>query len=235
MNQSDDEKTRSARFISAITHDLAQPLHAARLFASMLTGKIPDPKQQEIIDNIHESLEVSEKMLQEISLVGKLDAERLPIKIEAIKVQEIILDVISEFAIESAQRGVEVRFVSTNAFVMSDKEMLRRAIQRLVSNALRFTANGKVLLGGRKRGDNYLLEVWDNGIGIDVPDQLRVFEDFVRINNHDIYNQRCFGLGLGIVRRLCQQLGHEISLRSTIGKGSVFFVQLPLVSQGLSC
>ncbi len=231
MVTDDKEKQPGARFLSAITHDLAQPLHAARLFASALEGKIPDPKQQQMVDNIHASLEVAESMLNKVSLLGKLDAGRLPVVIESVRIQEVIADVISEYMSIAKDRGINLRFVPTGIKVSGDKAMLRRALQQLLSNALRFTKNGKVVVGVRRLGDCCFLQVWDNGKGIDKTDMAKIFDDFYKIQNHDLYQESCFGLGLTIVKRICADIGCEVLVSSWSGEGSVFSLKLPLLDE----
>lgn len=230
MNQPENEKLFDARFLSAITHDLAQPLHAARLFASALEGKIPDNKQQQMVDNIHSSLEAAEKMLHEISLFGKVEAGKIPILIEKVSIQQVIAEVVSQYSQLAIEQGVELKFIATKVVVQADKVMLVRALQRLVSNALRFTQNGKVVIGVRRKTCYCSLEIWDNGKGIAEEDLVSIFDEFVRLQNHDLYNERCFGLGLAIVRRICAQIGCEVGVRSWLGKGSVFSLQLPYCS-----
>ncbi|THB73736.1 MAG: sensor histidine kinase [Gammaproteobacteria bacterium] len=227
VTENTGEVQRSSRLLFAITHDLAQPLHAARLFSSALEGRISDPKQQQMVDNIHASLEIAEQMLTEISLLGKLDAQSLPVEIEQVKVQEVIFDVISGYSPQVQSQDNQIKYMPTKAVVQTDKVMLRRVLQRLVSNSLRFTKNGKILIGCRRFGDKLLLQVWDNGIGMDCSDEKDIFEEFIRLRNHDLYDQRCFGLGLAIVKRICSQIGAEISFRSWSGNGSVFSVHLP--------
>lgn len=216
------------RFVAATSHDLSQPLHAASLFSSALLGKVKDKKQVEIINNIQRSLGSAESMLQEILDISRLESGSIAPNIGVVKIGDIFLELGIEIAALAEERGLEFKVIPSSVAVRSDRRMLRRIIQNFLTNAMRYTRGGKVVLGCRRDGDSLRIEVWDTGPGIAKDKQKEIFEEFLRLGNHDLYGGRCFGLGLAIVDRMSKILQHEISLRSWEGKGSVFSVSVPI-------
>lgn len=226
----DAEKANSSktRFVAATSHDLSQPLHAARLFASALVSKIADKKQEEMVHNIQRSLGSAEAMLQEILDISKLESGSIAPTVRAVKVSDIFIELGVQIAALAEERGIELKIVPSSVVVTTDRGMLRRIIQNFLTNAMRYTRDGKVLLGCRRDGDELRIEVWDTGPGIAEDKQKKIFEEFLRLENHDPYGERCFGLGLAIVDRMAKILQHGVTLRTWEGKGSVFAVSVPI-------
>ncbi len=226
----DAEKANSSktRFVAATSHDLSQPLHAARLFASALASKITDNKQEEMVYNIQRSLGSAEAMLQEILDISKLESGSITPNVKAVKVSDIFIELGVQIAALAEERGIKLKVVPSSAVVLTDRVMLRRIIQNFLTNAMRYTREGKVVLGCRRQKDHLCIEVWDTGPGIAKDKQEKIFEEFLRLENHDLYGERCFGLGLAIVDRMAKILQHRISLRTWEGKGSVFSVNVPI-------
>ncbi|MBO6781844.1 MAG: hybrid sensor histidine kinase/response regulator [Alphaproteobacteria bacterium] len=215
------------RFLAAASHDLLQPLNAARLFLSSLGERELDRDNASLVDRVDISLRSVEELLAGLLDISKLDAGGVEPQVEDFRIDELLQALGTEFAALADERGIELRVVTSESFVRSDRRLLRRILQNFLSNAVRYTpAGGKVLIGCRGGGDRVRIEVRDSGPGI--PDDKRdaVFQEFQRLQNDDVQDQG-LGLGLAIVERIARMLGHVIDLRSVEGAGSVFAVSVP--------
>ncbi len=224
----EDANLGKTRFLAAASHDLLQPLNAARLFLSSLAERPQQAENAALIDRIETSLKSVEDLLGELLDISKLDAGGVVPQIEDFALGELLEELATQFAAVADEGGVALRFVPSQRVVRSDRRLLRRILQNLLSNAIRYTpVGGRVLLGCRLAGDELRLEVWDTGLGI--PDDMydAVFREFQRIAG-PAGSAPGLGLGLAIVDRVARMLGHEITLRSQVGKGSVFAVTVPV-------
>jgi Na+/proline symporter/CheY-like chemotaxis protein/two-component sensor histidine kinase len=215
------------RFLAAASHDLLQPLNAARLFLSSLSERELDQDSGEIVGRVDTSLRAVEDLLAGLLDISKLDAGGVEPQMEDFRVDDLLQALGTEFAAVAGDRDIELRVVASDHFVRSDRRLLRRILQNLLSNALRYTpAGGRVLIGCRGGGDNLKIEVRDTGPGI--PEDMReaVFREFQRLP-HGESQEQGLGLGLAIVERIARMLGHVIELRSQAGRGSVFAVSVP--------
>ena len=205
-------------------HDLLQPLNAARMFVSVLRGKLIDPAQQQTSDHIDAALAAQDAILNSLLDIARLESGSLPTRVQAFRLGPLLQTLAREFGIAAQSRGLVVDWVDTAAVVVSDEALLRRILQNFLSNALRYSERGRVLLGCRRREGLLWIEVHDQGPGI--PDALQgeIFEEFRRLHDGQ---QRGAGLGLAIVDRIGRLLGHPIRLRSQLGQGSVFAVGVP--------
>ena len=222
-----DANLGKTRFLAAASHDLLQPLNAARLFLSSLAERPQQPENAALIERVETSLKSVEDLLEELLDISKLDAGGVVPQVENFALDELLDGLATEFAALAGEGGVALRFVPSHRVVRSDRRLLRRILQNLLSNAIRYTpAGGRVLLGCRIAGDGLRLEVWDTGAGI--PDDMHgaVFREFQRLAGSGNSVQG-LGLGLAIVDRVARMLDHKITLRSKIGKGSVFAVTVP--------
>ncbi|SJZ69397.1 Na+/proline symporter [Enhydrobacter aerosaccus] len=218
------------RFIAAASHDLLQPLHAARLFTAALMDREPG---NDLGAKIDASLGAVESLLDALLDISKLDAGAFKPEKRPFALQPLFESLATAFAPVAARRGVELAVVPTRAFVTTDAAFLRRILQNLLSNALRYgQAEGRpqrVLLGCRREGDELRIEVRDNGPGIAVDKQAVIFEEFVRLQpEHDRPGEeRGLGLGLAIVERIARMLDLPLRLSSAPGQGSTFSVVVP--------
>ena len=215
------------RFLAAASHDLLQPLNAARLFLSSLAEKPIDRENAEIVGRVDTSLRSVEDLLSGLLDISKLDAGGVAPQIEDFNVDELLRALGTEFAPFAEERDIDLRVVVSNRILRSDRRQLRRILQNLLSNAIRYTpTGGRVLIGCRSAGERVKLEVWDTGPGI--PEDMRdaVFQEFQRLP-HGETDDKGLGLGLAIVERIARILGHTIELRSTGNSGSVFAVTVP--------
>ena len=217
------------RFLAAASHDILQPLNAARLYASSLTEGSSQDGNLERADLAHKvdlSLEAVEEILGALLDISRLDAGATRPEIADVPVADLMRMLEVEFAPLARAKGLELRFVTTKLAVRTDRRLMRRLLQNLVSNALKYTLRGRVLVGCRRVGNEVRIEVWDTGLGIPPDRQRAVFEEFQRLDQ-GARIARGLGLGLSIVERLGRVLDHPVGLTSRLGEGSVFAVTAP--------
>jgi CheY-like chemotaxis protein len=215
------------RFLAAASHDLLQPLHVARILTGALAERSRSRKTLPLVSQLDQALGAIDALLQTLLEISKLDAGALRPQTRCVNIGEVLGSVAASFEPMAHQRGIELRVVGSSAVVVTDPALLRRILQNFLSNAVRYTRAGKVLLGCRHRHGRLVVEVWDTGVGIP-EDQLSViFEEFRRGSGNDSDTPPGLGLGLAIVDRIAKMLGHPVSVRSWLGRGSVFSVTLP--------
>lgn len=216
------------KFLAAVSHDLLQPLNAARLFSATLAEQSLTDKAHRLVDSLTQSLDDVESLLQTLVDISKLDAGVVQADIQVVSVSRMLVQLNAEFDEAAKRTGLKFKYRLCDAFVKSDPQLLIRMLRNLLTNAIRYTASGGILLSARKRGDTLLIQVWDTGQGISVEDQSIIFEEFKRIEQASDRTDRGLGLGLSIVDKIASVLGHNVSVRSTLGVGSVFSIELPL-------
>ncbi|WP_043768005.1 PAS domain-containing hybrid sensor histidine kinase/response regulator [Algiphilus aromaticivorans] len=219
------------RFLAATTHDLAQPLNAARLFNHGLENAT-DEATCAAATNIGRSLAAMEALLEGLSDISRLDSGTQKTDPRPFPVQRLLDDLAAEARAIATDRGLELHTVSCSAWVASDEALLRRIIQNLLANALRYTSRGRVLMGCRRRGPDLLIEVWDTGPGIPADKRREIFEEFRRLQPREPHAERGLGLGLAIAERIARLLDHELTLDSRPGRGSVFRLRMPRATAG---
>ena len=217
-----------SRFIAAASHDLRQPLHALGLFVAQLHGRLRATERSQIVGRIEAALSAMNELFSALLDISKLDAGATTINITVFPVAQLLAHAETTFAGAAWEKNLSFRALPSDAWVRSDFILLQQIVFNLVQNALRYTCGGGVLIGCRKRGDRLRIEVWDSGTGIPPDQHDKIFGEFYRLGEPD--RDRCAGLGLGlaIVDRLCRLLDHPIEVKSTVGKGSVFAVTVPL-------
>ena len=216
------------RFLAAATHDLLQPLNAARLSISILADELAASETSDLITQTGHSLETVERLLRALLDISKLDAGVMRPHIGGLALGKILDSFRIDFAAKAAQGGLDLRVVPSSLIVRSDAVLIHRILQNFVSNALRYTRRGKVVVGCRLKGENVRIEVWDTGVGIDPEEHEAIFEEFYRIGRTDDDASHRLGLGLAIVSRIAKVLGHQIGLQSYPGEGSMFWVEVPI-------
>ncbi|WP_100658382.1 PAS domain-containing hybrid sensor histidine kinase/response regulator [Alteromonas flava] len=226
-----DQANRSkTKFLAAAGHDLMQPFNAAVLYASMLTQRVNTPTSQqqlrEISDGIVQSLSSAESLLHTLLDMTKLESGVLQPNVSEFMLDDLFASLCQEFTVIAAQKGVMLRYVKTQRSVVSDKKLLRRILQNLLSNAIRYARDSerpRVVFGARKHGSEQLkLIVADNGLGIDKQHQQIIFAEFHQLTQTE--SHQGLGLGLTIVERMASLLNHEIGLNSEPNVGSMFSV-----------
>ena len=217
------------RFIAAASHDLLQPLHATRLFTSALVERHRD---EPLVAKIDQGLTAVEALLDTLLDISRLDSGQWKAEPRPVRLQPLIESLAAALAPLAARRNVEVVVVPTTLAVESDPQLLRRVLQNLLSNAIRYSdpsrARARVLVGVRRRGAEAEIQVLDGGPGIPAAERERIFEEFVRLSATADVSERGLGLGLAIVRRICSLLGHRLVLRSEEGRGSLFGLVVPV-------
>jgi PAS domain S-box-containing protein len=209
-------------FLAAASHDLRQPLQTLRFLQGALEQRHPDGPGQEIVTGIGRSIDTMSSMLSSLLDINRLETGDLRPSKSDFAVDKIFDSVATDFLWQLEDKGLEWRVVSSDLVVHSDKNMLEEMIRNLLSNAIRYTDRGKILLGCRRVRDKIRIEVWDTGIGIPVDHLPHIFEEYYRDAERG-----GFGLGLAIVRRLGQVLDHRVGVRSTPGKGTCFSIEVP--------
>jgi signal transduction histidine kinase len=219
------------RFIAAASHDILQPLNAARLFTSSLVERKIHGKDGELVHNIDASLEAVEDILSALLDISRLDAGALKAEITSFRLDDLFNALKLEFAPAARERGLTFTVLPCSKTVKTDRKLLRRILQNLISNAIKYTKTGRVLMGCRHEGGKLRIEVHDTGPGIPEKKQRLVFQEFQRLGQ-DNSSEPGLGLGLAIVDRIAKMLGHPISLRSKPGRGSAFTISVPLGRPG---
>ncbi|MGB5588446.1 MAG: NahK/ErcS family hybrid sensor histidine kinase/response regulator [Gammaproteobacteria bacterium] len=216
------------RFLAAASQDLLQPLNAARLFTSALAQRELDESTRTSIQRIDSSLVAAEELLTTLLDISKLDAGALEPQIGEFSLQEIMTALSLQFSVVARERGLALHTIPSRLRVRTDRRFLRRILQNFLSNALRYTARGRVVLGCRRMSGAVRIEVWDTGAGIDESQREEIFEEFRRLQTKDQIGEKGMGLGLAIVRRMARALNHPVDVRSWPGKGSMFGVTVPV-------
>ncbi|MFT6268283.1 MAG: Na+/proline symporter/signal transduction histidine kinase [Alphaproteobacteria bacterium] len=224
--EAEDANESKTRFLALASHDVLQPLNAAKLYLAALQETKFDSDTSDILTKLNDSVVSSETLISTILDISRLDQGQLKPFIETVNVAETIMPIVNEMSMKAKDKGLEFRFKGLDCWVSADKTYLYRIIQNLVSNAVKYTKEGKVLLTVRKRADKILIQARDTGIGISTHQQAAIFGDFYRIENTD---EQGIGLGLGVVKRLSQQLACNIRVDSQEQKGSCFSVEFTSV------
>ncbi len=225
--KADEANLGKTRFLAAASHDILQPLNAARLYTTSLTEQVRGGELQRLATNIDASLESVEEILNALLDISRLDTGAMRAEPSIFPINELFHQLKVEFDPMARARGLEFSVMPSALHVRSDRRLLRRVLQNLVSNGLKYTDEGGVVLGCRRRGRRVLVQVHDTGPGIPPEQHATIFKEFKRLDAHSRAVPG-LGLGLSIVERMCRVLDHPLSLSSRPGHGSTFTVSLPL-------
>lgn len=228
--EAESANASKTRFLALASHDILQPLNAARLFTAALSGAQEKQQQQAILSQLDNSLKATEELISTLLEIAKLDDGKLQPEVQQVALKELLSQLADEYGLVADQKGLTLKVCSCAHDVLTDATYLRRILQNMLSNAIKYTQKGKILLACRKRGNQLLIQVWDTGPGIASPDLKRIFEDFYRIDA-TARGQQGVGLGLGVVHRMAKLLGHPLDVRSEPGKGTVFSIRIPLIAR----
>jgi len=216
------------KFLAAVSHDLLQPLNAARLFTSALQEQSFGPRAEDLVRSVSTSLDDVEGLLGTLVDISKLDAGVIKPDVTAFDLRDLLNNIAREFRQMAIAEGLSLDFVGSSVIVESDSQLLARILRNFLTNAIRYTENGRVLLGCRREADSVLLQVWDTGPGIPENKLTEVFQEFKRVRPTGSPADKGLGLGLAIVDKISRILNHEVSVSSVEGKGSVFSVRVPM-------
>lgn len=235
--EADAANSSKTRFLAAASHDLMQPFNALSLFTSMLKKKVENDDLAQLANNIDDSLNVVEALLSDLVEISRLDNSSENIEQSHFALDELLTPLNNEFTVLAQQDDISFSYQASSTWVNSDKRMLRRIIQNFLSNAVHYCRDkegtkaglvNKVLLGVRHTKNAVRIEVWDNGPGIAADKQQTIFQEFERLEqNREIPG---LGLGLAIAERMATLLALKISIKSTIGKGTVFMIEVPRIA-----
>lgn len=220
LAQADAEKTR---FLAAASHDLLQPIHAARLFSAAL-GRDAPPEKAALHHRLDRAIESADSLLRALLDISKLDAGGVTPAVEPVALRPLLVDMVDTFAPLARERELDLRVGAGDAVVLTDPGLLRSIIQNFLSNAIRYTNEGGVIVGVRKRGSQARIDVIDTGPGIPEDRRALIFREFERLPNA---SEGGIGLGLAIVDRTSRLLGGRVTLHSRLGRGSRFSIALP--------
>lgn len=219
------------RFFTAVGHDLLQPLHAARLSLSALSEPEQPSETRRVAERIDHALSSVESILGTILDIAQLEAGVVRPILRAVAIGDLMSGLGNDLGPLALEKDLVLTWRGSNLLVLSDQLMLRRILQNLVVNAVRYTEKGRILVAARKRGDGVRIEVWDTGPGIAENEQRRIFDEFQRGSASERSSGGGFGLGLAIVKRTAETLGHRVGVASRIGRGTVFWVCAPYAGE----
>jgi Na+/proline symporter/CheY-like chemotaxis protein len=222
LAQTDRDKTR---FLAAASHDLLQPLHAARLFTAALAREV-EPRSQPLLHRVDSAITAAEDLLRALLDISKLDAGGVQARPEALALAPFLADLVESFQPSAQAKGLRLRLggAGDGAVVMTDPGLLRSLLQNFIANALRYTLQGGVLVGLRRAGHALRVDVVDTGVGIPPEKQDAIFGEFTRLGDVEVEG---LGLGLALSRRIARLLGGRIEVASQVGRGSRFSLHLP--------
>jgi signal transduction histidine kinase len=223
----EDANISKTRFLAAASHDILQPLNAARLYVTSLVERQNGGEDSRLVENIDDSLEAIEEILSALLDISRLDAGAMTPSISSFKIGDLMRSLEIEFAPIARAKGLRLNFVPCSLPVESDRLLLRRLLQNLISNAIKYTPHGRVLVGCRRRGGLLKICVYDTGVGIPAQKRGEIFKEFHRLEQ-GARIARGLGLGLSIVERLSRVLKHSIALDANSSGGSVFSVTAPI-------
>ncbi|PRO74485.1 hybrid sensor histidine kinase/response regulator [Alteromonas alba] len=229
--QAEDANASKTRFLALASHDVLQPLNAAKLYVSALQeARLPEAVNN-IVNKLNHSVTSSEALIATLLDISRLDQGELKPNPEPVNIKDLCDPIVDELSMRARDKGLTLRTRLLDCWVYADKTFLYRIIQNLLSNAVKYTNSGKVLLSTRKRDGKLLIEIRDTGIGISKEQQALIFSDFYRTNES---SEHGIGLGLGVVRRLSQQMQCKVKVESEVGRGSCFSLSFPITQPLIS-
>lgn len=226
--QAEQANLAKSHFLAAASHDLRQPLQTLSLLQGLMGRKVREADVMKLVTLMDATLGAMSGMLNTLLDINQLEAGMVEPEVATFPVEDLLLRLQTEFGYHAAASGLGLRVARSGLCVRSDPRLLEQLIRNLLANAVKYTPRGKVLLGCRRHGDMLRIEVWDTGIGIPREQLDAIFQEFHQIGNPARERSLGLGLGLAIVRRLSSLLGHGVTVRSCVGRGSVFAVDVPL-------
>ncbi len=217
------------RFLAAASHDILQPLNAARLYVTSLVERQGAGEDARLVGNIDASLDAVEEIFGALLDISRLDTGAMKPELGSFRIDDLLRQLEVEMSALAREKGLQLVFVPSSLTVRSDRRLLRRLLQNLISNAIKYTPKGRVLVGVRRRQGRLRIDVYDTGLGIPRTQQRIIFREFHRLDE-GAKVARGLGLGLSIVERIARVLGHRVELESRVGQGSHFSVEVPLAA-----
>jgi two-component system CheB/CheR fusion protein len=233
MASAEAANVAKSRFLAAASHDLRQPLQTLALLQGLLATAVVGEKAIGLVKRQDETLGSMSGILDTLLDLNQIEAGVVKAELKDCRIGPLLDRISNEFAYHAQAKGLGLRSVHCTAMIRTDPRLLEQILRNLVTNALKYTDQGRVLVGCRRRGSRLGIEVWDTGIGISDGELQAVFDEYHQIGNDARERERGLGLGLSIVRRLSDLLGHRVTVRSRPGKGSVFIIEVPRVPESL--
>ncbi|GLK69306.1 PAS domain-containing hybrid sensor histidine kinase/response regulator [Hansschlegelia plantiphila] len=219
---------KKSRFLRAANHDLRQPLATLKILIYSSFDVAEEAKRHDLLHSMDVTVGIMDEILGSLLQIGQLDAGRIATRVVHFQMAQVLERLKIEFSPQAEAKGLAFRVAASHVTVESDRVLLERILSNFIANAIRFTETGAILIGARRRGSHLDIQVWDTGCGI-AEDQLTlIFEEFHQVADQPSHRQRGLGLGLNIAYRLADLLEHEIDVRSTVGRGSMFSVSVPI-------
>lgn len=230
--QADKANMSKSRFIAAASHDLLQPMHAARLFSTVLEQSVHSEQERQTLQQLDRALYGAESMLSALLDIARLEGGSLQPKRQAYPLHDLLSDLSLQFKSIAAQRNIHLKVHDAQFWIDTDPQWIRRIIQNFVSNALRYTASGRVVVGvlrSARKPQHIRIGVWDTGPGIAEEQRIKLFQEFERCGHTSPWGEQGLGLGLAIVQRMTSLLDYPVEVYSELGKGSTFMIEVPTV------
>lgn len=222
-----------SRFLTSTSHDLRQPIHAMGMFLDTLSMTPLNDEQIELVNKANSARQTSIGMLNTYLDFSKIETGSVQVNLEHFEMQPLLRNIENDLAYQADAKGLYYRCREADFAVYSDPHLLERIIRNFIANAIQYTQHGGVLIGCRKYQQWISIEVWDSGIGIAPESIPEIFNEFVQLDNPERDRHKGFGLGLAIAKQLANTLGHEISVASQLGKGSVFKLRVQTALSGM--
>ncbi|MGR4043810.1 ATP-binding protein [Pseudomonas sp. JDS08PS003] len=219
------------KYLAAASHDLLQPLNAARLLISTLRERRLPAAEQLLVERTHQALEGAEDLLTDLLDISKLDQAAVKPDLAAYRLDEMLAPLVSEFQSVAEAAGLDLRVRFGDFALFTDLRLMTRILRNFLSNACRYTERGSILLAARRRGDQLRLEVWDTGRGIAADRLESIFLEFNQLDVGRAADRKGVGLGLAIVERIAKILGYRVQVQSRPGRGSRFSIEVPLAER----
>lgn len=221
-----------SQFMAATSHDLRQPLHAQGLLLEVLKQQLIGQSQSELVDKVVQSNSALHSLFNSLLEISQFDAGTIEVNKSHQPIHSLCEQIINEFDQLIKDKNLSVMVEKSDLIVFSDPVLLSRIIRNLVSNAIKYTEQGSISINYSQQGSQLVLSVTDTGIGIAEQEHENIFKEYNQLNNNERDRQKGVGLGLALVRRMCELLGHDIEVKSTLGHGSVFTLSLTLGDPG---
>ena len=233
--RAEEANLAKSKFLAAASHDLRQPLQAINLFIEALRSEKDPMRAERVRVALGDSAQALEGLLNDLLDISRLEAGLFSPKIGIISVQALFDALKRDLQPLAGEKGIELGFVTTHLNIVSDPSMLGRILRNMIANAIRYTERGAVLVGCRRKGGGVAITVCDTGPGIAPEFHQAIFREFYQLGNPERDRRKGLGLGLAIVDGLCRILGHPLALKSRVGHGSTFSVQVPIAAGDVAC
>jgi len=224
---STEEKNKAIKeFFAGVSHDLKQPLNAMSLFIEAIKNEHDQEKRQNLSNKLELSIQNFNDLFTDLLDVNRLEYGQKKLDSEKVSIASITRNLANEYGVLADDKGIRLSVRNTAYSVLSNSTVLERIIRNLISNAIRYTEEGGILVGCRNRGDKIYLEVWDTGIGIPEDKLTEIFLPHMQLSNPDHAPEKGFGLGLSVVKKLCDQFGHTLTVKSVVGQGTLMRLEM---------